>query len=875
MPLQELEHKRRSVSDLIRYVRNTTEIGKSVGGVRTPNYSILLGSGASITSGIRSGQQLIKKWKEEIYHENVTDPNTSIDQYFSSDAARKWYDESRAYSSLFENRFDLQRHRRIFVENEVAGKTPSIGYAYLVKLIESGYFNTVFTTNFDDLLNEAFYRFSKNRPLICAHDSSISGVTVTSKRPKIIKLHGDYLFDDIKTTMRETESLENNMKLKFQEFAKDFGLIVVGYSGGDRSIMDILSFLLQHDDYFKNGIYWCIRKGDNELTPDLKKLLWKERVFFVEIDGFDDLFAEMNHALNDGALPVDDMFLSWAHQETIIKELTENPRLSLNDKSSYLFQDCVKLRQNFENNMAMDFIKHIREKNLSEDYQKPIKNRNSRKNPFGVLSSEERKELQELTDNAFLFGQRSSVLQDLSQRNILSLERSRYKLELLELYIDLSKNLTDEEIKMYFDELINLDPYNERHYAIASNRSNSINQKLDFLSRACKTFENDYYIINLYCSHLLDYCQQNSIANDYYSRIKDLGQYISKSLELNPDIRNEAYIYKARFILLSNRNDTKKRTEQRDSLCDIVSSKNILHPVSLGVLRILDSDKLTEDLIKDALEFYEKADNDECVERIYVEYIKMQEGKGKVSDVLKIFEEYESKYNSSQRYKDTKAQFLMDHEYLEDSLDLFLSNPNDDDNIKKAMTILSYLERHDELEKLYHKCNRNNILYEHYLSVTNNYEELVEFYSKNHTEINELTIVDINSHAYALLQLKKYQEVKKLLKPYYEKHNADAATIVNYQYADLQLNKDNSKKVKTKIEEKILKNKFIEFSDLDKLGANCVIGDSNEVLNCLSKAIKKEPITKYVVKNWPVLQPYLSDSKISKLMNPSSRRLKS
>ncbi len=85
---------------------------------------------------------------------------------------------------------DLQRQRRVFVENEVSGKKPSIGYAYLVRLIERGFFNTVFTTNFDDLLNEAFYRFSKNRPIVCAHDSSISGVTITSSRPKIIKLHG-------------------------------------------------------------------------------------------------------------------------------------------------------------------------------------------------------------------------------------------------------------------------------------------------------------------------------------------------------------------------------------------------------------------------------------------------------------------------------------------------------------------------------------------------------------------------------------------------------------------------------------------------------------------------------------------------------------
>ena len=153
------------------------------------------------------------------------------------------------------------------------------------------------------------------------------------------------------------------MRMKFQEFAKDFGLIVVGYSGHDRSIMDILTYLLQHEDYFKNGIYWCIRKGDKNIGSEWKKLLWRDRVFFVEIDGFDELFAEINHKLNNGNLPIDDAFLSRAHQETIIKELTENTNLNFTSNSTYLAEDCRKLRDHFENNLANDFLKYIREKN--------------------------------------------------------------------------------------------------------------------------------------------------------------------------------------------------------------------------------------------------------------------------------------------------------------------------------------------------------------------------------------------------------------------------------------------------------------------------------------------------------------------------------
>ena len=55
---------------------------------------------------------------------------------------------------------------------------------------------------FDDLIIEACYLYSERmRPIVAAHDSVIQGVRVTSSRPKIIKLHGDFLYDNIKNTM--------------------------------------------------------------------------------------------------------------------------------------------------------------------------------------------------------------------------------------------------------------------------------------------------------------------------------------------------------------------------------------------------------------------------------------------------------------------------------------------------------------------------------------------------------------------------------------------------------------------------------------------------------------------------------------------------
>ncbi|HBI8236088.1 TPA: hypothetical protein K8326_004624, partial [Escherichia coli] len=76
------------------------------------------------------------------------------------------------------------------------------------------------------------------------------------------------------------------------EFTKEYGMIFVGYAGNDSSIMDVLKHLLKQDDYLRNGVYWCVRK-DDPIPPELIRLLGQEKVYWVEIEGFDELMAEL------------------------------------------------------------------------------------------------------------------------------------------------------------------------------------------------------------------------------------------------------------------------------------------------------------------------------------------------------------------------------------------------------------------------------------------------------------------------------------------------------------------------------------------------------------------------------------------------------
>src|SRR3569833_1443052 len=160
-PPKELNIKKRSAENLIQFLKTRTS--------DVPYYTLLLGAGASVTSGVRSAGELVATWRKEVFqrlHPERTDPYdpeaaASMLAHHNGD----WYSQQREYSSLFEKMFDLPRQRRMFVESEVADKQPSMGYAYLIRLIESNFLYTIFTTNFDDLLNVAFHQFSDLRPI--------------------------------------------------------------------------------------------------------------------------------------------------------------------------------------------------------------------------------------------------------------------------------------------------------------------------------------------------------------------------------------------------------------------------------------------------------------------------------------------------------------------------------------------------------------------------------------------------------------------------------------------------------------------------------------------------------------------------------------
>ena len=552
--VEKLSIKKRSVKDLADYIKIKSGI--------SPNYALFLGAGASVTSGIRTGYELVQEWREEIYtrlsEKEYSEPEEAK-QWLSTNHP-DWYDQNNEYSSLFEKKFDLPSQRRRFVELQVDKKLPSIGYAYLVELFELKFFDTVFTTNFDDLINEAFYQFSSERPLLCAHDSSVKGVSITSSRPKIIKLHGDYLFDNIKSSLRETESLENNTREKLLEFAKEYGLIFVGYAGNDTSIMDTVKYLLKDNDYLRNGIYWCRKKGD-AISSELFKLFNHEKVYWVEIDGFDEFMAELLQQLG-GELSLGGSQKSTRREQMINNFLNDSFHLS---KNPFIKSDLKKIRKN---NLTKDISSLINELSQSEDDDQRIPEEDFR----NLLSIDK---LIRLKNYSFAEDKLNDLITNTTDDEI--------KPSYLKRLIAIKKEQKNTKSALeYSDKLIELDEFNISYSLSKSEIFADRKDKIQYLKELLPKFEYSIILKNRLCRVAINYLNHD---NGDLITFDELNVLIDKSLFQDNSLENRAW--KIKYDAIKCEHQTKYEKDKCNKLVrellKEIKEKNPTHETYLEI----------------------------------------------------------------------------------------------------------------------------------------------------------------------------------------------------------------------------------------------------------------------------------------------------
>jgi len=274
-------------------------------------FNFFLGAGASVQANIPAAETLIWQFKRKLYcdalnfkeekfKELESERNRStLQSYFELKGGYPKLYSGEEYSFYFEKCYPKSIDRKAFIQRIIQGKNPSIGHKCLGVLFDTGKTNHIWTTNFDELIENGIKSVNNISQFEIISPDNNHQVNNLNKYPRVLKLHGDYRYDALQNTTSELQALENSLHHYFAQVQSGCGLIVLGYSGNDASVLAAFEETLKLDVPFPYGLYWCIRKGSKPNTA-LEALMDRvneknaERLSgFIEIESFDEFLFDL------------------------------------------------------------------------------------------------------------------------------------------------------------------------------------------------------------------------------------------------------------------------------------------------------------------------------------------------------------------------------------------------------------------------------------------------------------------------------------------------------------------------------------------------------------------------------------------------------
>lgn len=246
-------------------------------------YCFILGAGASKSSGIPTGEEMAKRWHDELVACTAPEELQDLKRRLK---VRSITPSSKNYFGLYALRFfPRYSNGSAYLERTLEQAQPSLGYYPLATLLASSENNLVITTNFDSLVEDALFIYTEKKPLVISHELLTKYIDFNTRRPIVAKLHRGLFFDPLNRE-EQVNGLIGKWKDILHQAFRIYTPVVIGYAGGDHSLMDFLSKEAKLD-----GLYWCYRH--DEPSAEIQALVEKHDGYFVPIEGFDEMMYLM------------------------------------------------------------------------------------------------------------------------------------------------------------------------------------------------------------------------------------------------------------------------------------------------------------------------------------------------------------------------------------------------------------------------------------------------------------------------------------------------------------------------------------------------------------------------------------------------------
>lgn len=281
---------------------------------RSKNIHWFLGAGSSVNAGIMSAWEMTWEFKRDIYCsengksiESCKDLANSrirslIQSYLNSTRAHPEEDSLDEYSHYFSLAYRSEGDRRQYIDSKIRNADIKFSHRVLASLLASNLCKAIWTTNFDSVVEESWQ--SLGMPIGQLNSASIENSLKASqclredRFPLYVKLHGDFQSTSLKNTASELRDQDRDFKQALLDLVgTKYGFAVVGYSGRDESIMQVLEKIICRADSNYPGIFWFNRTG-SEPIPRVQTLIDDARdkgidAHIIDIPSFDELMLSI------------------------------------------------------------------------------------------------------------------------------------------------------------------------------------------------------------------------------------------------------------------------------------------------------------------------------------------------------------------------------------------------------------------------------------------------------------------------------------------------------------------------------------------------------------------------------------------------------
>ncbi len=275
---------------------------------------LLLGAGASFSSGVPLAAESVRRIARRVFAEKVKGGSVPPEQVKLTEwqtwlQSHPWFikGEDRLaenFPLVVQHLLDPREYRsQVLLDLLRPTNDIGVGYKCLAEFVMKGLVWTILTTNFDVCLPMAL---NERRPHI-RHVAEVNrgpddlrefGVF---NRTQIVWLHGKAEQYTDRNLLTEVEKLDSKLVKLLLPLLDASPLVVIGYRGSEPSIMDyLLARNVKQAHNYRNGIYWCVRQGEtpHANVESLRRTV-KGNFKVVEIAGFDELMEDLAHELRN------------------------------------------------------------------------------------------------------------------------------------------------------------------------------------------------------------------------------------------------------------------------------------------------------------------------------------------------------------------------------------------------------------------------------------------------------------------------------------------------------------------------------------------------------------------------------------------------